>query len=82
MGNITKELLKSLNSSVGDNLAIYDVENRKIFFFLHKENDNFELQLIRSKREKPVRVRSTDIVFRIERDGSIDKNNFDGLVTY
>ena len=82
MGNITKELLKSLNSSVGDNLAVYDVENRKIFFFLHKENDNFELQLIRSKRENPVRVRSTDIVFRIERDGSIDKNNFDGLVTY
>lgn len=53
---LTKEFLSSLDTRVGENLVVYDVAGRKVYF-LHHHDTGFRLQQIRGKRRLPVKNR-------------------------
>lgn len=75
---LTKEFLEKLDTKIGDNLVIYDVAKRKVFFVHHNE-EGFALRLILGKRKMPVKIRPKDKVFRVE-NGMVDKQNFEGFI--
>lgn len=67
---INKELLDTLSVKPGQELVLYDVAGRKVYFF-HRDENDFRLKLVRGKRRLPVKVRNSDVRVRLNFDGSL-----------
>lgn len=69
---ISREFLDSFGVKPGQELVLYSVADRKVYFF-HRDETDFRLKLVRGKRRLPIKVRPTDIRVRINFDGTISR---------
>ena len=75
---ITYRFLTSLGTKEGDDFVIYDVAERKVYFF-HHSKEEYRLKLARGKRRMPVTIRQTDKFFRVDIDGTVSEDLNDGF---
>ena len=76
---LTEKFLRDLNTKIGDDIVLYDVAARKVYFIHHSE-DEFRLRQTRGKRRLPVKIRKKDHFFRVSPEGEITRKIPEGFV--